>query len=90
MEAECHQLDLELAHHTKTPLPGDRLSFVHYCALVKDLGDLSDKENDLMMYLTDLNMGIGNLATLPTNNPMYVSLQGEAVSVRHQLEDTVS
>ena len=90
MEAECHQLDLELAQHTTSALPGDRQSFTHYCTMIKELADLTEKKNELTMYLNELNMGIGNLVTLTTNSPMYDSLREEAVSVRRQLEDTVS
>ncbi len=55
MEAECHLLDLELAKHN-APQTTDPERFVQYSALIKDLGQLEDKRNELQQYTTTLQI----------------------------------
>lgn len=89
LEAECHQLDLELAQHMDTSLSQDSQSFAHYCELIAELTELTKKRNDLTMKLTNLTMSIGTFTLLSINDQAFDSLKEEILCARQQLEDTV-
>ena len=57
LEEECHQLDLQLAHHNASS-PADRKLFYHYRDLVKELAELEKKKSELVQCKEGLTNGI--------------------------------
>ncbi len=91
MEEECHLLDLELATQT-APQATDRQMFVQYSTLVKELGQLENKRNELRQYTDTLQQALTTLAIQlpnPETHPQFQALRQEARSANGELKDAV-
>ena len=90
LEGACHQLDLELAIRG-SPTPTDRESFHKYSALIKQMGELSEKKAELTQLVSSLNAVLSDLTIKldSESHPLFRALQEEVHSQSKRLKDLV-
>ena len=91
LEAECHELDLELPICT-SPTPADRESFQKYSTHAKKLAHLKEKRGELMKLTTSLNSALGDLAIQIPNaesHPLVLAMKEVARTAALLLDEVV-